>query len=478
MKVEVIRMPKASFTTEKEREVTQVYAEQLIEELRKKTAQRIPAVSQILSFFPFTSVKEDIEFETDGTQIYYSPKIIVDTSRRGKMLQLQYRYLHILVHGLLGHFQISEEYPADYLLHALMDIEVTEFLDQIGIKDPTKTYHLGQFNKRQGEKGCKEGLLWRYNKVKREKEEKKQIYEKAKTLRQDHYEYWHQKKPFRMVLDVKEQQKEVRPDQLWKWIYGMLEGNAAVSGKRLVELLGASKWDGMQHGLISANEKMLVEAGKRAKLDYRKELSHFFHMRELNREQPAAIDKVLYTLGLQMYGNAVLLEPEEMAEQRAVHTIVLAIDTSGSCMGAVFEQFLAETKELFSMLSENEFHRFIVLQCDAGIKDVKEYRSADQFPRAKEFQDGIQMRGFGGTNFIPVFDYVDELISKKEKVDCLIYLTDGFGTFPEQEKSEYQTFFVMSRADCFFDNSPRVPQWIKQVYLKQEENQNGISVQY
>lgn len=128
--------PGVSFHVDKEKEALQAYAARLMGELRKKTAEKIPVVSQILPLFPFTPVREEIELETDGTRIYYSPAIVVRIARQGGMEQLWYRYLHILAHELLGHFEISGEHPADSLLHAMMDIEAAEFLEQIGAGNP------------------------------------------------------------------------------------------------------------------------------------------------------------------------------------------------------------------------------------------------------------------------------------------------------------------------------------------------------
>ena len=72
----------------------------------------------------------------------------------------------------------------------------------------------------------------------------------------------------------------------------------------------------------------------------------------------------------------------------------------------------------------------------------------------------------GGTDFRPVFEYVDELREKKEfqNLKGLIYFTDGYGTFPAK-KPPYETAFV------FIDdgmNNYDVPPWAIKLILQKE----------
>ena len=69
----------------------------------------------------------------------------------------------------------------------------------------------------------------------------------------------------------------------------------------------------------------------------------------------------------------------------------------------------------------------------------------------------MKIRGLGGTDFLPVFGYVDYLIEKKEfsNLKGLIYFTDGWGSFPEK-KPPYETAFVFINDDYF---NPDIPPW-------------------
>ena len=79
----------------------------------------------------------------------------------------------------------------------------------------------------------------------------------------------------------------------------------------------------------------------------------------------------------------------------------------------------------------------------------------------------MQIRGLGGTDFKPVFTYVDELIKNKEffNLKGLIYFTDGFGDFP-MKKPTYETAFVFIDDDY---NNYDVPPWAIKLILKPDE---------
>ena len=79
----------------------------------------------------------------------------------------------------------------------------------------------------------------------------------------------------------------------------------------------------------------------------------------------------------------------------------------------------------------------------------------------------MRLSGFGGTNFRPVFAYVEELRRAKEfrNLKGLIYFTDGYWVFPAQ-KPDYPTAFVFLR-DGY--ELPEVPSWAIRLVLEPEE---------
>ena len=79
----------------------------------------------------------------------------------------------------------------------------------------------------------------------------------------------------------------------------------------------------------------------------------------------------------------------------------------------------------------------------------------------------MRIKGRGGTDFRPVFKYVDELIRNKEfsNLKGLIYFTDGYGIFPERPPL-YNAAFVF--LDEGFEQ-PKVPAWAIKLVLQPEE---------
>ena len=79
----------------------------------------------------------------------------------------------------------------------------------------------------------------------------------------------------------------------------------------------------------------------------------------------------------------------------------------------------------------------------------------------------MKLHGFGGTDFRPVFQKVDELIKEKEfrNLKGLIYFTDGYGVFPER-KPNYDTAFVFVRDNY---EIPEVPPWAIKLILEKED---------
>ena len=135
--------------------------------------------------------------------------------------------------------------------------------------------------------------------------------------------------------------------------------------------------------------------------------------------------------------------------------LVIAIDTSGSCSSEIVQQFLAET---YSILSnrENFFHKMkvYIIQCDCCIQDVVVIHSEEEW---KAYSRNIRIQGRGGTDFRPVFTYVQEQRQKKElkNLKALIYFTDGDGIYP-RSAPDYKTAFVFLERTQKMD---LVPPW-------------------
>lgn len=81
--------------------------------------------------------------------------------------------------------------------------------------------------------------------------------------------------------------------------------------------------------------------------------------------------------------------------------------------------------------------------------------------------DHMTLAGFGGTDFRPVFAYVDKLVEQHEfqELRGLIYFTDGRGIFPEKMPA-YRTAFVFAEEGF---HVPKVPSWAIRMVVGEED---------
>ena len=203
----------------------------------------------------------------------------------------------------------------------------------------------------------------------------------------------------------------------------------------------------------------------REKYDYTDFLKKFSVMGETVGVNDEEFDYIFYTYGLDLYGNMPLVEPLEYKEVRRIREFVIAIDTSGSTSGDLVQKFLRKTYNILKT-TESYFSRvnIHIIQCDADIQEHVRITDEESFD---SYISTMSIHGLGGTDFRPVFRFVDRLIEAGEFTDLkgLIYFTDGFGFFPER-KPDYDTAFV------FLDNeynNPDVPPWAIKVILQNEE---------
>jgi predicted metal-dependent peptidase len=207
-----------------------------------------------------------------------------------------------------------------------------------------------------------------------------------------------------------------------------------------------------------------LSAVNREKYDYTSFLKKFAVMSEAMKINDDEFDYVFYTYGLQLYKKMPLIEPLEYKEVKLIKEFAIAIDTSGSTSGALVQTFLQKTYNILK--STESFYRKInlhIIQCDAAIQEDVKITSQEEFDR---YIETIKIHGLGGTDFRPVFSYVDQLIANKEfeNLRGLIYFTDGYGDFPTR-KPNYETAFVFVE-DGY--SSPAVPPWAIKLVLQRE----------
>ena len=229
---------------------------------------------------------------------------------------------------------------------------------------------------------------------------------------------------------------------------------AAYEGRWRGIAAGAGQGGG-RAGTSAGSDREIVSAFGTSPCDYREFLRRFTFFREemvLDLEQ---FDQIFYCYGMDRYGNLPLIEPLEYQEANRLAELVIAIDTSGSCSAETVQRFLRETCAILT--SRECFFREMtvyLIQCDCCIQSVTLLRSVEDWLRCC---DHIAIQGRGGTDFTPVFRYVEQLRREGalKNLKALLYFTDGDGVYPSG-KPDYETAFVFLRRR---PHQGKVPSW-------------------
>ena len=97
--------------------------------------------------------------------------------------------------------------------------------------------------------------------------------------------------------------------------------------------------------------------------------------------------------------------------------LVNGIDTSGSIDQATLTAF---GSEIIAARNATDPDGLVNIYCDAHVAHVDTYSRGDEI--------AFELHGGGGTDFRPPFAYIEEFGLKPA---CFVYLTDGYGPFPE-----------------------------------------------
>ena len=218
-------------------------------------------------------------------------------------------------------------------------------------------------------------------------------------------------------------------------------------------------------GSAPGNMQEEIFLREKQRYDFRRFLKRFaIHREELHTDMES-FDYIPYMYGLEHYGNMPLIEHLEYQEMNRMEELVIAIDTSGSCSADTVRHFMEETYGILSN-HENFFHKMnlYIIQCDSFIQDVMHVTCEDDW---KDYLKHLVIHGRGGTDFRPVFEYVEELRHKGalHNLKGLLYFTDGDGIYPEKP-TNYQTAFIFYREKAFHQ---KVPVWAHRLYMDEAE---------
>ena len=413
---------------------------------------------------------EEISFATDGRMLAYDPRHILRQYKADRALCVR-DYLHALLHCVFRHMFVHTliDQPAWDLA---CDIAVEHTITGLGLKAASG----GREAKRQAELRKLEQAIGQLTAEKLYRHFLDQNLSGAELadLRglfyADDHRIWYMTDEEKAMLGLGSPRREASPD------VSVNDGQA--SGVSVAALGSETDWQSVSERMQMDMETFSKNQGKdpaamlqnlrevnRERYDYSEFLRRFAVMGEVMQVNDDEFDYIFYTYGLQLYDNMPLVEPLEYKEVKRVKEFVVAIDTSGSVAGETVQRFVQKTwnilKTTESFFTKINLH---IIQCDATIQEDAKITSQEEFDA---YMKTMQIRGLGGTDFRPVFSYVDWLREKKEfqNLKGLIYFTDGFGTFPEQ-MPELETAFVFLDEEL---NNYDVPPWAMKLILRKEE---------
>ena len=447
--------------TEKQEKLNQL-AKDVLHLSRNTLLVNLRFLDMALSQFTYHEI-EDNTLLTDGKYLLYDPKHILRCYKSAKEIPVR-DYLHMVMHCVFRHMFMDPTLNRVYWDLAC-DIAVENMITELNLKsviaarERQQVPYIDAIKKELGMVTAEKI----YSYLRTTYPDPNKIAQIRGFFYADNHEIWY------MTSDEKAA------------AYGLLQsgdsdskqsgqGGAsaavaaawqAISERMQVDLETFGKQRGIDPGAMTQN----LLAVNREKYDYTAFLKKFAVMGEAMKINDDEFDYIFYTYGLQLYEKMPLIEPLEYKEIKAIKEFVIAIDTSGSASGELVQKFVQKTynvlKSTESFFTKINLH---IIQCDADIQEDKKITCQEDFD---EYLKTMQIRGLGGTDFRPVFEYVEQLRQSKEFANLkgLIYFTDGFGTFPAK-KPDYDTAFVFIDDEY---NNPDVPPWAIKLILQKDE---------
>ena len=418
---------------------------------------------------------EESTLLTDGKHILYNPKHVLESYKTAKEIPVR-DYLHIVMHCVFKHMYMDPTLNRPYWDLAC-DIAVENVITELGLKAVTTARERQQAQYIAAiQKELKYVTAEKiYSYLRQSVPDPNKIAQIRGLFYADNHEIWYMtvaeiQVRFGLSSDSGEQgsqgqghsQGQGQSDNGESGLSAaMVQVWQTISERMQVDLETLGKQRGVLPGAMTQN----LMAVNREKYDYTAFLKKFAVLGEAMKINDDEFDYIFYTYGLQLYEKMPLIEPLEYKEIKAIKEFVIAIDTSGSTSGELVQRFVQKTynilKSTESFFSKINLH---IIQCDADIQEDKKITCQEDFD---EYLKTMQIRGLGGTDFRPVFEYVEQLRKDKEFINLkgLIYFTDGYGEFPAR-KPDYDTAFVFIDDEY---NNPNVPPWAIKLVLQKDE---------
>ncbi len=419
---------------------------------------------------------------TNATYLFYDPLFILKTYKTEKN-SINANYMHLILHSVFRHYKV-EKIKEPKLWDLACDITVENLINELNI--PCLEVKR-QYNQKHILDELKENLgILNANKIyayyQSQDLSDTELAKIHKYFYVDSHDLWYQKNMM-YGTKIKTESKNIATKDSRTISANGLDGASQtrhgidnnsenttktdeiwdkIAKKMQVDLETFSKSKGAESGAIIQNLRVL----NRQKYNYSDFLKKFAVLGESLKLNDEEFDYIFYSYGLDLYGNVPLVEPLEYKEDYAIKEFVIAIDTSASVSGELVQKFLEKTYNILKQ--EESFHKKInlrILQCDASITEDVKITSRAEFDN---YIRTMTLKGFGCTDFRPVFNHIDNLQKNKElqNLKGLIYFTDGYGTFPDNNPP-YKTAFIFVDNDT--NNNTTLPVWAIKLVLNEHD---------
>lgn len=381
---------------------------------REQLSAKYPFFRKLLWNFSFQESKDTRTAGTDGKTIYFNPDYLTKSFQESST-KLEELFLHILYHCLFLH-PVMDVPENPELWNLSCDTAVRRILqNENAERDPMKIYQ--DFQADGGDSSPQT------------------IFRSIDSP--DDHTFW----------------KYTDRKQFLETIRKALGGMSGASGMGLYGNSGRGTAPGNQTEELSIEEK--------GKYDFHRFLRHFAVHREEIHTDTQSFDYIPYIYGLGHYGNIPLIEYLEYQEVTRLEELVIAIDTSGSCSSDTVRRFMEETYGILSD-QENFFRKMnlYIIQCDCFIQDTSHITCEKDW---QNYLKNLHIHGRSGTDFRPVFEYIEKLRQERKlkNLKGLLYFTDGDGIYPAKA-TDYETAFVFYKEKAMHQ---KVPAWAVKLYL-------------
>lgn len=447
-------------------------AAQILELTRRRLAQEIPALMLPLYLFRDQPIEKPIPPSTDGAALFYCPQQLIADFKADRNLPAR-QLVHVLLHCLLGHLPQRRGVKRLPLFDALADCRVQAIMDQLlpRLRVPKEREEDGLpifpwTRLLEEEPNFNRPMPQMYRAIREDWDLMGKALNKRASCALDEHGLWNPTVVATGMAGQSDEKsgKENQPSQGFGQVAGQPAPNWQAVMKSLVDQGSESGWGALPGVLREA-----FCPAEENQITYRDFLRRFACPRERLLTDPDGLDARWYCLGLELYGDIPLIESPELSEPPAPDQLVIAMDTSGSCQGEVARRFLRETLNLLRDVSAGASRfQVLLLQCDTRIQQEVWLESVDQVDTLEEV---FEPRGFGGTDFRPVFCRVEQLRKEGKlfRVQGLLYLSDGWGDYPDTPP-DYPVAFLIpgEERNCWF-SQPSRPSWLTTLYLDPNE---------